>query len=56
MVAYTEPQQRKEEDSQRLRGERDQIEFIGLGFERDGRLQDSGKQEVPEFACSWDEG
>ena len=28
------PQQRKEEESKRLRGERDQIEFIDLGFER----------------------
>ena len=28
------PQQRKKEESERLRGERDQIEFIDLGFER----------------------
>ena len=34
MVAYTKPQQRKKEDSERLRGERDQIKFIDLGFER----------------------
>ena len=32
MVAYTMPQQRKKEESERLRGERDQIEFIDLGF------------------------
>ena len=28
MLAYTMPQQRKEEKSERLRGERDQIKFI----------------------------
>ena len=27
MVAYTKPQQRKEEESERLRGEPDQIKF-----------------------------
>ena len=32
MVAYTMPQQGKEEESERLRGERDQIKFIDLGF------------------------
>ena len=34
MVAYTTPQQKKKEESERLRGERDQIKFIDLGFER----------------------
>ena len=34
MVAYTEPQQRKKEENEKLRGERDQIKFIDLGFER----------------------
>ena len=34
MVAYTMPQQRKEEDSKKLRGERHQIKFIDLRFER----------------------
>ena len=34
MVAYTKPQQRKKEESKRLRGERDQIQFIDLNFER----------------------
>ena len=34
MVAYTKPQQRKKEESKRLRGERDQIKFIDLRFER----------------------
>ena len=28
------PQQRKKEESKRLRGKRDQIKFIDLGFER----------------------
>ena len=34
MVAYTKLQQRKKEKSERLRGERDEIKFIDLGFER----------------------
>ena len=34
MVAYTKPQQRKKEESEKLRGERYQITFIDLGFER----------------------
>ena len=34
MVAYTKPQQRKKEESERPRGERDQIKFIDLRFER----------------------
>ena len=34
MVTYTMPQQRKKEESERLRGERDQIKFIDLRFER----------------------
>ena len=34
MVAYTKPQQRKKEQSEQLRGERDQIKFIYLRFER----------------------
>ena len=33
MVAYTKPQQRKKEESEWLRGERDQIKFIDLRFE-----------------------
>ena len=33
MVAYTKPQQRKKE-SERLRGDRDQIKIIDLRFER----------------------
>ena len=34
MVAYTKPQQFKKEESERLRGERDQIKFINLRFQR----------------------
>ena len=35
MVAYTKPQHRKKEErSERLRGERDQIKLIDHGFER----------------------
>ena len=34
MVAYTKPQQGKKEESEQLRGERDQIKFIYLRFER----------------------
>ena len=34
MVTYTRPQQRKKEESEGLRGERDQIKFIDLRCER----------------------
>ena len=34
MVAHTRPQQGKKEESERIRGERDQITFIDLRFER----------------------
>ena len=33
VVAYTKPEQRKKEESERLRGERDQTKFINLRFE-----------------------
>ena len=33
-MAYTKPQQRKKEESERLRGERDQIKFVNLRFEK----------------------
>ena len=36
-VAYTKPQQRKKEESVRLRGERDQTKFIDLRL-KDGKL------------------
>ena len=32
-MAYTKLQQRKTEESERLRGERDQVKFIDLRFE-----------------------
>ena len=49
MVTYTKPQQRKREESERLRGERDQIKFIGLIFERWQvvRFRKARKQDVP---------
>ena len=34
MVAYTKPQPRQKEEDEGLRGERDQIKFIDLGFAR----------------------
>ena len=34
MVAYTKPQKGKKEESKGLRGERDQIKFTDLRFER----------------------
>ena len=34
MVAYTKPQRRKKEESERLRGEIDSINFIDLRFKR----------------------
>ena len=33
-MAYTNPQQRKKEESKRLRGEKCQVKFIDLRFER----------------------
>ena len=33
-MAYTKPQQRMKEESERLRGERDHIKFIDFRFER----------------------
>ena len=34
MVAYIKSPKREQEESERLRGERDQIKFIDLRFER----------------------
>ena len=50
MVAYTIPQQRKKEESERLRREINQIKFIDLGFKgwqvvRFRRAR--GRQDVP---------
>ena len=49
MVAYTKPQQRKKEESKRLRGEGDQIKFIDLRFEQWQviRFRKAGRQEIP---------
>ena len=61
MVAYTKPQQTKKEESQRLRGEGDQIKFIDLRFERWqvvrlGKIRKARRrQEVLQIACSWGE-
>ena len=58
MVAYTKPQQRTKEESEGLRGERDQIKFIDLGFERWQVLRfrkERRRQDVPQVACSRDE-
>ena len=47
IAIYTKTQQRKKEESERLRGEGDQIEFIDLAFERwqvvGFRKQEEGK-------------
>ena len=50
MAAYTKPQQWKKEESERLRGERDQMKFIDLGFERWQVVRfwkARGRQDVP---------
>ena len=52
MVAYTMPQQRKQEESKRLRGERDQIKLIDLRFERGqvvGFRKARRRQDVPQL-------
>ena len=50
-MAYTMPQQRKKKErSERLKGERDQIKFIDLGFERWHVVRfrkARGRQDVP---------
>ena len=45
MVAYTKPQQRKKEESERLRGERWIRSSLLILDLKDGKLQDAGKQE-----------
>ena len=49
MVAYKKPQQWKKEESERLRGEGDQIQFIDLRFERWQvvRFRKGRKQDIP---------
>ena len=45
MLAYTKPQQRKKEESKKLRGERDQIKFTDLRFEMAScKMQESKKK------------
>ena len=54
MATYTKPQRRKTEESERLRGEGDQINFIDLrlerwhvaGFSKASRRQDVSKLHV----------
>ena len=49
MVAYAKPQQRKKGESERLRGERDQIKLVDLRFERwqVERSWKARRQDVP---------
>ena len=50
MVAFTKPQQRKKEESEKLRGERDQMKFIDLRFEKSqvvGLRKARRRQDVP---------
>ena len=47
---YAKPQHRKKEESEQLRGERDEIKFIGHRFERWQVVRfrkARGRQEVP---------
>ena len=44
-MAYTKPQQRKKEESEHLRGEREIRSSLFILDLKDGKLQDSGKQE-----------
>ena len=57
MAAYTKLQQKKKEESEQLRGERDQIKYIDLRFERwqiVGLRKARRRQDVPQIACYWD--
>ena len=50
MLAYAKPQQRKKKESEKLRGDRDQIKFIDLRFERwqvVGLRKARRRQDVP---------
>ena len=48
IVAYTKPQQLKKEEGKRLRGEREIKSSLSILDLKDGKLQDSGKQEEVE--------
>ena len=55
MVAYAKSQQRKKEESERLTGERDQIQLIDLRFESRqvvGFRKAPRGQDVSQVACS----
>ena len=57
-MAYEKPHKWKKEESKKLGGERDQIKFIDLRFERwqvVGFRKGRRRQDVPLTACSWDE-
>ena len=45
MAAYTEPQQRNKEESEKLRGEREIRSSLLILDLKEGKLLDSGKQE-----------
>ena len=49
MVAYTIPQPWNKEESERLRGERDQIKFIDLRFERWQAVRFRNEEEGKTF-------
>ena len=58
MTAYAKPQKWKEEESEKLRGERKRghIKFIDLRSERwqaVGFRKARRRQDVPRIACSW---
>ena len=58
MVTYTKPQQGEKEERERQRGEKDQIKFIDLRFERwqvEGLRKARRRQNIPYIACSRDE-
>ena len=58
MSAFTKAQQRKKEESERLRGEGDQIKFIDLRLERwqiVGLIKARRRQDVQKVARSRDE-
>ena len=50
-MAYIKPQQRKKEESERLRGERDRSSLLILDL-KDGKLYDSGKMHALQYTAS----
>ena len=55
MATYANPQQRKKEESERLRGKRDQIKFIDLRFETKAscKIQGSKKKARRSINCTF---